>query len=446
MTPSSAPPLTWPLKGLSAIYRVLGYGLWPVGLAVQLWRDARRGSRGAALKRALAERLGWVSPRDDRPWWIHAVSVGEYRAVTPLLMALGADQPIQLTVGTATARRLAGDRWPTSYAPVDQAEVIARFLRRVRPRALVLVETELWPGWLLACRAAGIPVYLANGRLSARSARRYAWGGHWRRALLASVAVAAQNRASARRFRALGAKNVWVSGNLKYDAALPHDAQGAAARGQAWRRRWGAERPVWLLASVHRAEWPLLAPALPALWARFPDLLMMIAPRHPEQWRDFRPFAADSAPNCLVYRSQSLPDERTRLFIVDSLGELADFYAASDGAWIGGSFVNHGGQNPLEGAVAGIPLLMGPSHHNFPDIGRDLARVGALQWVIPANWGDKVQYCLENPEISRQRGEQGRQWVHSQQGASQRTAQWLQLALTGKISSFNDNSSGKVGK
>ncbi len=397
-------------EGSLGAYRVLGLILWPLLTGYWLWKSRF----DPDYRRHWAERFGGTGRRDDHPLWIHAVSVGEYRASQKLLDALSHDFPLHLTVTTPTARRLAEGHSPLSYAPLDSDWAIHRFLDRVRPRGLVLIETELWPLWLRECERRNLPIFLINGRLSARSARRYAhtkwlWQG-W----LRNVVIGAQNRSSARRFRLLGAKNVEITGNLKYDGlSIPFQA------GRNFREKWGNQRPVWLFASIHPAEWQILHPGLLRLFRKFSDLLVIIVPRHPVKMVDLIKNSLPDEIKC-IRRTVGQIDRETQILLVDTIGELPIFFAASDGALIGGSLCDHGGQNPLEGAACGIPLLMGPSRHNFPDICQNLLRMGILRTVNGDNWADFAIECLQTPYCHTDRIMAAEQGLLRQQGATAR--------------------------
>jgi len=296
--------------------------------------------------------------------WLHAVSVGEARAAAPLVNALRKalpDHTVVLTCTTAagreTLRQVYGEDALAFYLPYDLPGAVRGFLHHFRPRLGVLMETEVWPNLLAGCAERGVAVVLANARMSAKSARGYARWPAFARATFGSLAeVCAQSLEDAQRLRALGAPNVQVTGNLKFDVE-PDPAQLAA--GRAWRERLG--RPVLLLASTREGEEELLLKETRQI---NDATLTVVVPRHPQrfdevaQWADAR-------------RSrQEFPDAKTKIYLGDTMGEMAFYFAACDVAVIGGSFLPLGGQNLIEALAAGAPVVTGPSMFNFAEATR----------------------------------------------------------------------------
>ena len=402
------------------LYTALLYLLLPLALLRLYWR----GRRDAGHRQRWRERLGWITPLPPGGLWIHAVSVGEVRAALPLIEALlqrYPDQPVLVTTTTLTGSRQVraalGERVQHVYAPYDLPGAVARFLHRARPRQAIIMETELWPNLLRQCARAGIPVLIANARLSERSARGYARIRRLSAALLRDVTlIAAQAEADAARFRALGAPRVQVTGNLKYDLQLPADLP---QRGQALRGALlGGPRPVWIAASTHAGEDEPVLDAFATLRAQWPELLLLLVPRHPErfdhvaalcQQRGFR----------VIRRSEQRPCAAdTAVFLGDSMGELLLFYAAADLAFVGGSLVPTGGHNVLEPALLGLPVLFGPHMFNFSEAGaRLLAGQAAWQIADAAELAARVARLLADPEQARHCGQRGRDLVEQQRGA-----------------------------
>ncbi len=348
-----------------------------------LWR----GRREPGYRQHWSERLACASAPTGA-LWIHAVSVGEMRAAQPLIAALRVahpDVPLLLTcmtpTGRATAESLYGDFAHIAYLPYDYAWLARRFMRRVRPRVGVLMETELWPNLIRAAARASVPLVLANARLSERSARGYARLPALTRASLARMAsVAAQSEGDAARLRALGARAVTMVGNLKFDIAPP---PAQLARGAAWRARWG-QRPVLLAASTREGEEAALLAAFAA--AAPADVLLVIVPRHPQRFDAVAALIA-SAGLSLQRRSQLDAvelDAATRVLLGDSLGELFAYYAACDVAFVGGSLMPLGGQNLIEAASVGRPVLVGPHTFNFEEATRQAVDAGAAKRVNDA--------------------------------------------------------------
>lgn len=356
--------------------------------------------------------------------WIHAVSVGETRAAQPLVAALRAahpDAPLLLTcmtpTGRATAESLYGGFATIAYLPYDYASLVRRFLRRARPRVGILMETELWPGLIHAAARLSIPMVLANARLSERSARGYARLPALTRACLQKTAVvAAQTEADAARLLRLGAASVRVTGNLKFDIAPPPEL---VARGAAWRTQWGA-RPVLLAASTREGE---EAPILRAFAERAPaDVLLLLVPRHPQR---FDEVAALIAAAGLPYQRRSAEggavDPQTRVLLGDSLGELFAYYAACDVAFVGGSLAPLGGQNLIEAASVGRPVLVGPHTFNFETATHLAIEAGAASRAADA--GELVGMALrllgDAPARARM-GEAGLAFAARHRGAAVR--------------------------
>ena len=347
-------------------------------LPLALLRLLIKSRRNPAYRRHIPERFAYrLPPALPESLWVHAVSVGEFLAIRPLLAAyLQADpaHTLWLTCTTPTGRAQIErfhaehpDRTRYSYLPYDTRTAIERFLAHVRPRAIILMETEIWPQLIHSAAQQHIPVLLTNARLSARSLRRYR---RYAQSLLAPVLpylhVNAQTRDDARRFRHLGipAANLRITPSLKYLA--PKTASPAALAHH--------NHPVILAASTHEGEETILLAALKTLQNHHPDATLIIAPRHPERreavCKHIR--ATGYTPRL---RSQNQPARHANdIYIIDTLGELPAHFAAADLAFIGGSLIERGGHNLLEPLHARIPVVYGPSTYNFAHIARELAR------------------------------------------------------------------------
>ena len=373
------------------LYSALWLGLLPAIVLRLLWRSRR----APAYRRRLQERFGlFPALADERAaLWVHAVSLGETLAARALVERLLADCPeYRLVVTTTTptgsqqVQALFGERVQHVYAPWDTPGAVKRFLHRVRPRLLVLMETELWPNMLHYCQGAGCRVILANARLSARSAARYARFPATTREMLAALDwVAAQGRADADRFARLGVDSarIAVAGSMKFDIRLDAPLRESAA---ALRRDWGLEnRPVLLAASTHRGEDELVLNAFGELRAAHPSALLLLAPRHPERFGEVGRLCRERGFELRTRSSGRAPEAGTEIVLIDSLGELLLLFGVADAAVIGGSFIPNGGHNPLEAAVWGLPVLCGPSMFNFTDVAERLAAAGALQAVQGAS-------------------------------------------------------------
>ena len=419
-----------------SLYTLLLRLLLPLALIRLYWR----GIRAPAYRRRVGERLacdGSAAPPAD--CWIHAVSVGEVQAALPLIRhLLRADPPLRVLVTTTTptgAERLAsllGTQVVHRYTPFDLPEVVERFLGQVRPRLVVVIETEIWPNMLAGCERQGIPVVLANARLSERSARGYRRLGRLTAETLHRFdLIAAQTPVEGERFAALGADpaRIRVTGSIKFDQTPPADA---IDRAEVFRRTWGAGRPVWVAASTHEGEESQVLAAHRLIRNQVPDALLVLVPRHPERF-DRVAGLIEREGFALVRRSSgSGCDNETEVFLGDSMGELAAFIAAAEAAFIGGSLVPVGGHNLLEAAAAGVPALTGPHVFNFSAITELLVSREAASIVDgPEQMAQVLARWLTDAAERARIGENGRRVVDENRGALAR--------LLESIDSFLEN-------
>ncbi len=411
------------------IYTLLLYLALPFVLLRLLWRSRIT----TAYRRHLGERFGRVAPQAGHPLWVHAVSVGEAQAALPLIQALRArhpDLPLFFTTTTPGGReriRLLYPDWPVAYLPYDLPGAVRRFLNHVQPRLALIMETELWPTLFHACRQHRIPLIVANARLSKRSARRYARLAGLTRATLTQTVIAAQDQATARRFRALGAAAgaVHITGNIKFDAAVIIDA---GAQRQA--RLILGERPLWIAASTHAGEETQVLQAFAAVRRVHPNSLLILVPRHAERGAEVARECRAQNFNALLHSARAACAADTHVFIVDSMGELPLFYSLSAIAFVGGSLVSIGGHNLLEPAALGLPLLSGPALFNFADISRSLCAHNALRIVHNADeLADAVTHLLSDAAARRRMGERGRDVVEQNRGAVTRLLQLVDNAF-----------------
>ncbi|MEZ5931375.1 MAG: 3-deoxy-D-manno-octulosonic acid transferase [Alphaproteobacteria bacterium] len=372
------------LLGLYRVATDLGSPLWALHLN-------RRVRRGKEQEERLGERLGQTGMvRPEGPLvWIHAASVGESLLALPLIEALLAERPalhVLMTTGTVTSARLMTERLPArafhQFAPVDQKAAWRRFFEHWRPDVGCLIESEIWPHLLLEAERSKLPLVLINGRMSARSAGRWRWAGASARRLLGSFTLClARSQADADRLAELGARDVRIPGNLKNAAPpLPVNPEALADL-----RAAIGERPVFLAASTHPGEETLLLQAHRRLRAAHPQLLTVIVPRHPERGEALAQDLADSGEAVARRSLGERPEAETGLYVADTLGELGLFYRLARIAFIGGSLVPHGGQNPLEAARLGCPPLFGPHTGNFDEMTAELLEKGAARRVRDAD-------------------------------------------------------------
>ncbi|WP_028104597.1 lipid IV(A) 3-deoxy-D-manno-octulosonic acid transferase [Pseudoduganella violaceinigra] len=366
--------------------------MWWLALPLVLGRLWWRGRKEPGYRAHWSERLGCYGARaaNDEPAtiWVHAVSVGETRAAEPLVDALLAKYPqarIVLTCMTPTGRATGkslfgkhGARVVQSFLPYDMPPLVARFIRHFEPRICILMETEVWPNLILQCQRDDVPVVLANARLSERSLRKaQRFGQAIRDAAQGISVVAAQTEADALRIRALGAANVSVTGSIKFDVVIP---SAALATGAQLRQQFGA-RPVFLCASTREGEEDMILEAFQAARATLPaDVLLLIVPRHPQRFDAVAAMVQErglslqrrsglSAPGAAVAAS-------TAVLLGDSMGEMFAYYAACDLAFIGGSLQPLGGQNLIEPAALGKPIIVGEHTFNFAQATEDCLQQG----------------------------------------------------------------------
>jgi 3-deoxy-D-manno-octulosonic-acid transferase len=395
-----------------------------------LYRLAVRGLRYREYFGRWRERFGFFpDPHIRESIWVHAVSMGEVNAALPLIDALmqrHQHTPFVITTVTPTGservRRVYGDRVFNVYLPYDLPASIRRFLKRVRPRVSVVMETEIWPNLFLECASRDIPVILANARLSEKSFRGYGPVRPLAKQAVASVRyIAAQSVTDAGRLRDLGAEpdRLGVVGNLKYDMSVPPDL---ADQAQGIRQAWGAQRPVWIAASTHEGEELPVLKAHTEVLRQFPDALLLIAPRHPER---FKPVALACRNFGFVTRTRSEDGTAaidTQCFVVDTLGELLRFYATTDVAFVGGSLVPIGGHNVLEPAALAVPVVVGPKTFNFADITASLLDAGAAVQIDDGeSLGAVIIKMLADPELRLRTGLAARRAFEREQGGVIRT-------------------------
>ncbi|AZC99760.1 lipid IV(A) 3-deoxy-D-manno-octulosonic acid transferase [Pseudomonas chlororaphis] len=421
--------------------RTLYTALFYLGLplvAIRLWLRARK---APAYARRIGERFSWGLPAmQSGGIWVHAVSVGESIAAAPMIRALLArypQMPITVTCMTPTgSERIQAlfanePRIQHCYLPYDLPCAAARFLDRVRPKLAVIMETELWPNHIHQCVKRGIPVALANGRLSERSARGYGRFAKLTAPMLAEMSLfAVQTEAEAERFRQLGARSetVEVTGSIKFDLSI--DPQ-LLVRASELREQWQAgERPVWIAASTHEGEDAVVLAAHRQLLASHPDALLILVPRHPERFNPVFELCRQQGFETIRRSSAEPVSASTSVLLGDTMGELLFLYALADSAFVGGSLVPNGGHNLLEPAALSKPVLSGPHLFNFLEIATMLREAGALQEVDDAHGlAVAVQRLFELPRDAQKMADAGLRVMRSNQGALQRLLDGLDRLL-----------------
>lgn len=382
------------------------------------------------------ERFGiYPAPEESRPVvWVHAVSVGEVVAATPVIRRLLETGQVAVMVTTMTptgSTRVAetfGKQVLHVYAPYDLPWTVAAFLRRTKPILAIIMETELWPNMLHECARQKLPCVLANARLSARSARRYGHFAKASRELLQCLDhVAVQNSEDGQRFLDLGLAphKLIVTGSVKFDISLSDDLRSAAA---ALRQTYGAQRPVLIAASTHEGEDSVLLEAFAQVLARWSDALLILVPRHPERFDEVYELSHARLRTCR--RSTGLFPDGTQVLVGDTMGEMMLLYGCADIAFVGGSLIERGGHNMIEPAFWGLPIICGPHTFNFADISKRLELAGGMvtvqgQEALTA----QLLSWLAQPQERAAVGEKARAFAEQNRGAVDRLMQVVQPYL-----------------
>ena len=421
---------------------------------VRLWWRARQ---TPAYGERRAERFGHVPASVPRGVvWVHTVSAGETIAAAPLIRALAAqlgsasDEPRLLVTtmtptGSDEVARLFGSTVAHCYAPYDFVDAVQRFVDRVEPVALIVMETEIWPNMIRLTADRNVPVALVNARLSARSARGYGRVLTLVQPVLRRFAwIACQYPADAERFRTLGVSpaQIEVTGSVKFDIAEQPDSDIQVA--QLERLTTTArlsERRVWIAGSTHAGEDEIVLAAHKQLLVEFPDLLLILVPRHPERFTAVAQLAADQLPSQRLSKmlvesgpSATAVAESTQtesvVLVADVMGLLRPLYGVAHVAFIGGSLVDLGGHNPIEAAVAGVPMVMGPGRYNFAGVCELFAKAGCLQLATDASeLVATVGGLMRESGLRAEQGQRAQILVAENAGATQR----LLTRLTGLV-------------
>jgi 3-deoxy-D-manno-octulosonic-acid transferase len=406
------------------LYSVLFYLMQPLVWLRLAWRARKQ----PEYLQHVGERYGFYARAPQRPMlWLHAVSVGETRAAEPLIKALLAEYPdheLLLTHMTPTGRATGGEliakygeRLFNAYLPYDLPDACARFLDHYKPRVGVIMETELWPNLIATAQRKDVPIVLVNARLSAKSQR-----GYLRLqplvapALQALRAIAAQTPADAERLLAIGAPQVRVLGNLKFDVAPSPEK---LALGEEWRQAIGA-RPVWLAASTREGEEALILDAFAKL--DLPGLLLLLVPRHPQRFAEVAALI-EARGLKLCRRSEGrLPNAETQVWLGDSMGEMPAYFALADVALIGGTLLPFGGQNLIEAAACGCPVIVGPHTYNFAQATDDAIACGAARRVADVEGAaSEAQRLLSEKDALRAMKVAASEFSQAHRGATART-------------------------
>jgi 3-deoxy-D-manno-octulosonic-acid transferase len=408
------------------IYNLLAYIAAPLAFFNVLWR----GIRDPAYRNGYAERFGFGPEQTgDGCIWVHAVSLGEVAAANSLVRALRArypDLPLVLTTSTPTGARRARELFAAAgvivrFGPYDLPGAVRRFFAAVKPRLAIFMETELWPNLYRECARRSVPRIIASARISTRSWPRYRRLRALLRPLLrGDVTVAAQTTDDAERFRFLGApdQNVLVAGNLKFDI---HIDPAVLTQGGLLRSEYLQSRVAWTAGSTHAGEEEQLLDAHALVRAAVPDALLILVPRHPNRFDAVAALLTRRAIRFVRRSTGAAVPGDTEVVLVDTLGELLAFYAATQAAFVGGSLVPVGGHNLLEPAALGIPLATGPFNNNAPDVAKLLLQTHAAVCVNDAQQlAAALSGWLAEPSEGVRTGAIARGVVAANRGALQR--------------------------
>ncbi len=399
-----------------------------------------RALRQPAYMRHVGERFGWYGFKVKQPViWLHAVSVGETRAAQPLVDALLNKYPhhqILMTYMTPTGRatgesvfRDRAERVLHAYLPYDYPFCVTRFLEHFRPRIGLIMETELWFNLLAACAARATPTLLINGRLSEKSARGYQRIARLAREALQSMAVVtAQSEADGARFRALGAPRVAVCGNIKFDISPD---RVLAEAGRAWRAALPQTQRVLFAANTRQEEEALILDAWCAIAeVHRANLLLVMAPRHPQRFNEVAALIEKSGLKLARRSMNQLPSPDTQIWLGDSMGEMAAYYALCDVAFVGGSLLPLGGHNLIEACALGKPVFIGPHTFNFSEAAQMALACGAAQRVESASALMQQALSLLKDEAQfKQRSAAAARFAEEHRGATQRVMALIEPLL-----------------
>lgn len=419
---------------LQALYTTLLYLIQPL-IWLRLWL---RGRKSPAYRRRWGERYGFCAEKVKPDGiMLHSVSVGETLAAIPLVRALRHRYPsLPITVTTMTptgserVRSAFGNDVYHVYLPYDLPCALKRFFNQVRPKLVIIMETELWPNLIAELDRRQIPLVIANARLSARSAAGYQKIRFLMKRILRQITlIAAQNQEDGERFIALGLKrsHLAVTGSLKFDISVTPEL---AARAVTLRRQWASRRQVWIATSTHEGEETIILAAHRELLARFPDLLLILVPRHPERFPTTQALTESLGFTYSLRSSGEVPSLETQVVIGDTMGELMLLYGIADLAFVGGSLIERGGHNPLEPAAHALPVLMGPHTFNFKDICQKLTEAGGLITVSDSeSIVTAVTSLLTDEDYRLYYGRHAVEVLHQNQGALQRLLSLLEPYL-----------------
>lgn len=415
-------------------------------LPLVLLRLLIRSRKAPEYRKRWLERFGlFKTPNKPDGIWFHTVSVGEFLAAVPLIEQVMAAHPTRLVTITTTtptgsaqvkqrfAKQIESGQVFHVYLPYDIPFMLNAFLKRVQPRLLVILETELWPNLIHCSSQFGCQVLVANARLSEKSAKGYAKFEKLAKPMLASIdRLAVQNPVDGERFINVGLpkNNMTVTGSIKFDVDIDEASFNMAER---FKQMWAADqttRKVWIMASTHKGEDEIALAAHKQIITNHPDALLVLVPRHPERFNSVASLIANMGFVIARRSDEASISAQTQVLLVDSMGELPGFLAASQICCMGGTFVENGGHNPLEPAALGLPVIMGPSQFNFAQICDLLTQAGGLKTVSSQeDLAQQVLIWFEHEAQRVQVGEKAKSVVEANRGAKQKVFQLIEKLL-----------------
>jgi 3-deoxy-D-manno-octulosonic-acid transferase len=419
------------------IYTLIFYCAVPFILLRLLWRAVA----APAYAKRWSERFAFFGPlgTEKKVVWLHTVSVGEFIAALPLVRQLQARTDLQLVVTTTTptgserVRASLGESVFHVYAPYDLPDVLARFIHRVKPSLLLIMETELWPNTLAVCAKHNIPSLLVNGRMSEKSAVGYEKFSGLTRPMLHNLTKAlVQNKTDAERFNSMGLPlaNTEVTGNIKFDLTLGNELRENAAK---LKQQWSQDDRylLWIAASTHQGEDEIILDAFAQCKKKsvLENLRLVLVPRHPERFNSVANLCISRGFK-LAKRSENKVEQDVQIILGDTMGELLLMFGASDIAFIGGSLVPNGGHNFIEPAAWALPIISGPHVFNFSEVADLLTAAGGLQLLSSANeLALAVEFLVVNAVERRKRGEAALQVANGNRGALAKTMSTVEQFL-----------------
>ncbi|MCK3658251.1 3-deoxy-D-manno-octulosonic acid transferase [Pasteurellaceae bacterium Pebbles2] len=418
-------------------YTLVMYLLQPLLLLFMFGRSIK----SPEYRKRIKERYGFFNHSITQPLphgiVIHAASVGEVIAATPLVRRIQQEYPnlpITMTTvtptGSARVKAAFGESVTHCYLPYDLPYAVNRFIDFIQPKACIVIETEIWPNLIRQLRLRGVPFIIANARLSARSARRYAWIKNKLQNVLNEISlIAPQDDISFKRYLDLGYhRQLTLTGNIKYDLVVSQELLNEINQLQ---QDWIDNRPVWIAASTHEGEEQIILDSHRILLQTFPNLLLILAPRHPERFNSVANLIEQGKFNYCRRSENISPNSDTEVLLGDTMGELMLMYGVSSVAFVGGSLVKHGGHNPLEPLAFKLPVISGKHTFNFPEVFRKLLAVnGALE--INSNstaLSMAVRKFLASKALRERFGHAGYEVLVENRGALQRTLDLLRPFL-----------------